>query len=427
MRTLKIQATEPQAAFYSLDCKYPAFVAGFGTGKSETQVNQAIMDASYSPNALIALYAPTYDLVRLITAPRLLEKLDAMSIKYNYNKSENIVYTEGQFGNFILRTLDNPSRIIGYESYRAHIDELDTLPTDKAREVWTKIIARNRQQPEGASGGYNRVSAYTTPEGYKFAYERWGTNVEGSPNYNADYQMIQASTMSNPFLPDDYVQSLRDSYPAELIEAYLMGKFTNLTSGTVYRSYDREIHRSTETVKQGEPVYIGMDFNIDNMAATIYVRRGEQWHIVDEIHHSHNVYSVADTIRDRYPNNKVYIYPDASGNNRTTTAEKGAANSDIAVLNSAKYNFILRHRKSNPRVRDRINAYNAALEGGLVYVNDKLAPESANCLEQQAYDKNGSPDKQSGNDHQNDATTYVIAYELPIRKPVANINFSFTV
>ncbi len=73
MRTVKIRPTEPQADFHALQCKYPAFVGGFGTGKSETMANQAFMDASHSSNALIALYEPTYDLIRLIMAPRMEE------------------------------------------------------------------------------------------------------------------------------------------------------------------------------------------------------------------------------------------------------------------------------------------------------------------------------------------------------------------
>jgi hypothetical protein len=48
----------------------------------------------------------------------------------------------------------------------------------------------------------------------------------------------------------------------------------------------------------------------------------------------------------------------------------------------------------------------------------------ASCLEQQVY-RNGEPDKTSGVDHQNDATTYPIAYEMPILRPVANVDFNF--
>ena len=42
---------------------------------------------------------------------------------------------------------------------------------------------------------------------------------------------------------------------------------------------------------------------------------------------------------------------------------------------------------------------------------------TARCLEQQAYDDNRA-DKEIPDDHQNDATGYPIAYEMPIRKPV---------
>ena len=67
-KTLNITATEPQTAFLNLTCKYPLFVGGYGSGKTETMLNRAIMDASKHPKAMIALYAPTYDLVKLILA-----------------------------------------------------------------------------------------------------------------------------------------------------------------------------------------------------------------------------------------------------------------------------------------------------------------------------------------------------------------------
>lgn len=58
-------------------------------------------------------------------------------------------------------------------------------------------------------------------------------------------------------------------------------------------------------------------------------------------------------------------------------------------------------------------------------VNEVACPVTARCLEQQAYDKNGEPDKKSGNDHMCDAATYPIAYEMPILKPVLHIPVSF--
>jgi len=414
---LKLSVTEPQAEFLALTCKYPLFVGGFGSGKSETMVYQAIIDASHSPDALIALYAPTYDLVKLIVVPRLKEKLTAMGIAFDYNKVENTIITEGsQFGNFILRTLDNPSRIVGYESYRAHIDELDTLREPKAAEVWRKIIARNRQQPKGLDDAFNRVCAYTTPEGFRFAYKRW---VKES---TAEYDYVQASSLTNPFLPDGYVESLRSSYPGELIEAYLNGQFVNLTSGTVYSKYDRDGNNSNETIKDGETLYIGCDFNVTKQAATVYVRRngGKEWHAADELHSMYDTPDMIKTIKARYPNSKIVMYPDASGASRKTV---NASTSDIALLKQA--GFEVRVRNSNPLIKDRVNATNKAFASKQLFINAEKCPTVAECLEQQVWDSNGMPDKKSGNDHQNDATTYPIAYELPIKRPVAHIQTSY--
>lgn len=416
-RTINVKATSPQAEFHALDCKYPLFVGGFGSGKSETMFNQAIMDASHSPDALIALYAPTYDLVKLIIAKRLTEKLDALGIAYKFNKSENVIYTTSPgFGDFILRTLDNPERIVGYESYRAHVDELDTLPTKHAQEAWEKIIARNRQQPKGIDKPFNRVSAYSTPEGYSFIYNRW---VKSESDM---YQRVHAPTYSNPFLPEDYIDSLRATYPAELVEAYIEGQFVNLTGGNVYSAYDRHAHNSSETIRDKETLYIGCDFNVTKQAATVYVRRsgGEEWHAVHELVDMYDTPEMVDIIKSKWPEHKIVIYPDASGGSRKTV---NASISDIALLQQAGWE--VRAKPSNPRVKDRVMAMNAALSKGKIRVNYTACPTVANCLEQQAYNNNGEPDKKSGNDHQNDATTYPIAFEMPIRKPVADIAINF--
>lgn len=416
-RTLKIYATPPQAEFHALTSKYSLFVGGFGSGKSETMQNQAILDISASSKAVVALYAPTYDLIKLIHIGRLQEKLTHFGIAHTVNKSDFIIYTSASgFGDIILRTLDKPERIIGYESYRAHVDEIDTLSRDKANDAWNKIIARNRQTL--GEGLENRVSAYTTPEGYSFAYERWVKQG------GKDYKRVHASSYSNPFLPDGYIQSLRDTYPAELVEAYIEGNFVNLMSGSVYSSYDRDAHNSNEVIKPSETLYIGCDFNVTKQAATIYVRRngGKEWHVVEELVDMYDTPEMIRLIKEKWPSHRIVVYPDASGGSRKSV---DASISDIALLQQAK--FEVRAKKANPRVKDRYMAMNGALSHGFVYVNYVRCPTVARCLEQQPFDKNGEPDKKSGVDHQNDATTYVIAYEMPIRKPVAHIPISFAV
>ncbi|SPZ07512.1 terminase [Pseudomonas luteola] len=403
--------TEPQARFFQLPDKYPAFIGGFGTGKTETLANCALRDGLESSSALIALYEPTYDLVRLILAPRMEEKLSSLGIRYKYNKQENIIYTSSsQCGDFILRTLENPARIIGYESYRAHVDEIDTLKKDQARLAWQKIIARNRQKPEGIANPFNRVSAYTTPEGFRFVYETWGRNPKPG------YAMVQAATYTNPFLPEDYVQSLRDSYPAGLIEAYIEGQFTNLTAGSVYPNFDRKLNHSDAVLQEREPVLIGMDFNRLHMAAVIYVMRNGLPVAVDEITDGRDTPQMAELFVERYKRkgHAVQIFPDASGQNASS---KNASESDLSILKQA--GLSVKVNSTNPAIMDRVNAVNALIMNGngerRLKVNTYRCPNLTDGLEQQAYDKNGMPDKSSGIDHVLDAGGYPLAYLFPVK------------
>lgn len=413
---IKLTATEPQAKFLALDCKFPAFIAGFGTGKSETMCNSAMMDSlEGGADSLIALYEPTYDLVRLILAPRMEEKLQEWGVRYKYNKSENIIYTSnGQMGDFVLRTLDNPSRIVGYESFRAKIDEIDTLKQDHAAEAWIKIIARNRQVP----GTYNKisnkpmntVSIFSTPEGFRFAYEKWKKNP------SEGYEMIQASTMSNPFLPPDYVDALRTSYPSNLIEAYLNGEFVNLTGGQIYNQYSDDNLSNEEVLESDRILFIGMDFNVTKMAARVFVKRGNTPHCVDEFNELYDTGDMIEHIQMRYPDKEIVIYPDASGNNRKPNA---ADITDIKLLKQA--GFKVRAKDANPRVKTRINSVNAmfcnAKGERRLFVNKWKCPVTHDELQQQVYDDKGEPDKKGGKDHGNDAFGYFISYEYPIEKP----------
>jgi hypothetical protein len=403
---LRFSMTRPQAQFIGLGAKYRLFCGGFGSGKSEAMAAAAMLDACKSPRAVIGCYAPTYDLVRMITAARLTAKLSEHGIAHRHNKAENVIYTSAPgFGDFLLRTMDNPARIVGYETFSAHVDELDTLPTQRARDVWGQVIARNRQRI--GAGNRNQASAYTTPEGFRFCYERWVLGKSDS------YQMVVAPTYSNPFLPDDYIDGLRETYPAERVEAYIEGRFVNLTSGLVYVSYNRARCGSSETIQPGEPLYIGQDFNVGAMSSTVFVRRESGWHAVDQLIGIYDTPALIGVLGERYDGHKITIYPDASGGSRKTV---NASVSDIALLRQAGY--VVRARSKNPPIKDRVMAVNAALDRRDLWVNAEKCPDVVRSLEQQSYDKNGEPDKSTGHDHQNDATGYPIAYEMPIRRPV---------
>jgi len=384
------------------------------SGKTEVMANKAMMDSiEAGAGSLVALYEPTYDLVKLVIAPRMEQKLDEWGIGYTHNKSDHIIYTSsGQFGDFIMRTLDNPARIIAYESYRSHIDELDTLPLEKAREAWNKIIARNRQIPDRIQNPINKCSVYTTPEGFRFVYERWHKAK------NEDYGMVQASTTSNPFLPDGYVDSLRSTYDDRLVEAYINGQFVNLVAGSVYHDFDRDLNKSTETVQPRDVLHVGMDFNVQKMSAVFHVKRNGEPHAVDEIMGAFDTPDLINKIDAAFPGHQIIVYPDSSGKNRKSV---GANQTDITLLKDAGYK--VKAKTANPPVRARINSVNAMIcngEGLRRYmVNSDKCPITCESLEQQIYNKQGEPDKAHDTDHPCDAVGYLLHYEYPIIRTVS--------
>lgn len=218
-----------------------AIVSGFGAGKTFTLSSTALILMMRTPGINIGVYSATFDLLRLVNLPSVIELCDALQIKQRTNKADMITAFPDYGSKIIFRSMDNPSRIIGYEHAYAFVDELDTLTTIKAEESWNKIIARNRQKLpnffcEKSNKQIqlkNKIGVGTTPEGFKFCYKKW--DKDPSPGY----RQIKAKTADNIHLPAEYVNNLRESYSDQLIEAYLNGEYVNLTGNSVYHAFDR--------------------------------------------------------------------------------------------------------------------------------------------------------------------------------------------
>ena len=167
---MQVRLSEPQYQFVTAPEQFPAFCGGFGSGKTHAGVCRSIARKLQYPRQSVAYYLPTYDMVRTIGFPRFGEVMEEMNLPRSFNKTDATI-DFGQWGQLMFRTMDTPERIIGYEVADSVVDELDTLPTDKARSAWQKIISRNRQKKP--DGSLNTVGAVTTPEGFRFVYEQF--------------------------------------------------------------------------------------------------------------------------------------------------------------------------------------------------------------------------------------------------------------
>lgn len=393
----KLTLLKHQKLFVLSKFKHTILVAGFGSGKTEAAVSKAAYKLTSTSSKLnVGYYLPNYPLINDIAVPRFQEFFEKHNIKYKYNSSEKIFRTK--YGKILLRNMTKPETIVGYETFYSIIDEIDILPKAKAKAVFNKIIARNRQIDD--NGQKNSIDLVSTPEGFNFLYN---FAVKEATD---EKLLIKAKTSDNPFLPDDYIDTLAAQYTIEELTAYINGEFCNLTSGSVYKSYDREKNDTTREVLPNESLYIGMDFNVQNMHAIVHIIENGSMYAVDEFVKVYDTTELCQQIRERYPNNAIEINPDASCKNRNT-----AGLSDYDIILDDKWNFNVNIRRKNPEILNRVRGVNKSLENQIYFVNLEKCPTYSDALSQQTY-KNGLPDKTSGLDHILDAGTYAVVEQI---------------
>ena len=425
----QLSLSNSQHKFLTMPHKFRAYVGGFGSGKTFSGCLDLSIFASRHPGVNQGYFAPTYTLIRDIFYPTFEEAWSLIGESLGRNFTIEIVDSKKEvrlfcgkeyYGKVICRTMDNPKNIVGFKIARALVDEIDLLDEAKAKAAWNKIIARMRLKIPGVVNG---IGLTTTPEGFKFAYNTFYKNPTES------YGLVQATTYENlQYLPDDYIKTLHETYPPNLVDAYIMGEFVNLESGTVYPQFDRKLNHSDAEYQQGEPAHVGMDFNVGKMSGIVHVERSGDPVAVGEILGAYDTPEMIRLIKQRLWREMahgefeklcdIYVYPDASGGSRKTV---NAGTSDIALLREAGFHVMADSK--NPPVRDRINSVNAMFcnaEGERRYkVNTKLCPMYTEAREQQVYNKHGEPDKTHDKDHPNDAADYYIYNKYPLIKPVA--------
>jgi PBSX family phage terminase large subunit len=411
-----------QNKFIRSQAKYPALVAGYGSGKTVAFVLKAILEAGRNPTKTILLAEPTFPMIRDVLQPTLEETLEQLGFQYKYRASEmkyTIIWKNG-YSNIILRSAENYRRWAGLNLAGVGLDEAALLKDDKA---WKMGLSRLRDG--------NHLSAWitTTPEGFNFVYDLWKDKPKSG------YDLIQGKTTDNTFLPQDFIDSLYENYDDKLISSYINGNFVNLQYGTCYYAFDRDKNVKQVSYNSSLPIRIAMDFNVDPISCVLFQIYADKpkIRVFDEIQLSHSggndlmTERLAKLIKEKYPyenpnllqpkRQKVdttghYIcYPDPAGKNRHTSALM----SDHDILR--RQGFGLRVKKKAPSVIDSVNAVNKAMDFTIV---DPKCKEFIKDLEQVVL-KEGTREIDKSNNaltHLTDAFRYSVDYEFPVKKPV---------
>jgi len=383
--------------------------SGYGAGKTYVVARKAVLLAMDNIGYDGIVCEPNFPLLTQILIPELKTALEFFNIPYEFKSGESIFYCtiKGVETRIICKSMEGYERLIGINAAWVVLDEFDTAKPELAYNAYIKLLGRIRV------GKVRQMVIVSTPEGFRAMYRIFIEEADETK------RLIKAKTTDNYHLPQDYIDTMRSQYPPELIDAYLNGEFTNLTSGTVYTQFDRTLNDTAMEDDSISDIHVGIDFNVSAMSAIVCLVKDQKVYAVAEYVDLFDTPELVETLSLKYQGRNVVCYPDSAGNARKTVQ---ANTSDINLLKQA--GFTIRANTSNPAIMDRVNSMNTLFSNSKgerrLFVNVNKCPKLTKAVEQQSYDENTKlPDKKNGHDNKGiDALGYLTSKLFPVRARV---------
>ncbi len=353
-------------------------------------------------------------MLRDATMAALLDALTKNRIPHELNRAENYMVMGETRSKILFRAVEEFERLRGSNLAWFGVDEL----TYTSEEAWLRLEGRLRDPKATRLCGF----AVWTPKGYDWVYERFvAERVDG-------YEVVTAQPFENRHLLDrvpDYYERLKSSYDERFYQQEVLGEYLHLHAGRVYYGFDREGNTAKLAVDRAGALLWALDFNVDPMCSVVAQISSEGVRVLDEIVLSRaTTMQACEEFQNRFPEHGagLKVYADASGARMQTTGS-----SDLDVLKKffrgGEYGAVeFRIPRSNPAVRDRVMAVNAALrpaDGEARLRIDGRCKELIKDLEQVVYKENTliiDKDRDPRRTHLSDALGYLVWQEARVKE-----------
>jgi Terminase large subunit, T4likevirus-type, N-terminal/Terminase RNaseH-like domain len=420
---------------------YKGYSGPIGSGKSLALTYEALFLSALNAGLLGVIGAPTYPMLRDTTQRTMFEVLANEDIPFRFHKTENIIELPSPpfcGAEILFRSLDEFERLRGTNLAWFGIDELTYCPP----QAWSRLQGRLRHPAAMRRCGF----AAWTPKGFDWVYEKFISDPKPG------YRCTLASPRENKYVTaTGMYDALAAGYDERLYRQEVLGEYLSLSSGAAYYAFDRRKNVSQQVYDRRLPICWSLDFNVNPMCSVIAQiqditsrtdmlngRRVLVVSVLDELFLADS--NTPEACQEFVERTKEYvrlsetgqlmvqIYGDASGSRRQTAVGAGA-NSDWAVIrdffrSQRHYSVTFRYRSSNPAVRDRVAAVNAALCNSTQVRRVFIDPRCKNLirdLEQVVY-KPGTTTLDQTTDpqrtHVSDALGYLIENEMGLRGSV---------
>lgn len=401
-----MQLAKWQSEVASDNHRFKTVVAGRRSGKTYLSIREICYHARL-PNQNIFYITASYRQAKMIAWKLLKERLLDLRWVKKINESE-LQITLKNNSTVSLKGAESIDSLRGVSLSYCVIDECADVDPDLFPEIIRPALADQK-------GGCLFI---TTPKGKSnWTYDLYNMQNE-LPN---DWKSWTFTTLEAGFVDPDEIEQAKNEMSLKQFRQEFEASFET-TEQKIAWAFDRE--HNIKEIPQGldyRTLHVGGDFNVSPITACIFVRDEESLYCVDEIQmHNSNTQEMADELKNRYPQSKIFFYPDPSGNQRRTSAN---GLTDHTILQNA--GFVVKAPRKHDAVRDRINATNArfcSADGERRLFISNSCKYTIESVEKYNF-KEGTqvPDKGGKQDfsHQFDALSYCVAFLFPLRKEVA--------
>lgn len=310
-------------------------------------------------------YALTWAGCRGLVGAKSQDLLDNTTKRKYVEHCENIGLKEGthwwwtdrqQIMNFIngsvirFKTLSDWEQFMSEEFAWIEFEEASFLE----EIIFIKLVSRLRQaKRDGWKGYFRSLFMHTNPQGKRGWINKYFVNPKTK---KASYRFITASTRDNPYLGDDYIDMLEETYSADQIKEMVDGQDLDYDNTIAFPDFDSDNIIENLKYNPNYPLILTCDFNYNPMCWYLVQEVDGTWNILREfVRTSITTKEMCQAIQpeiDQYGTRKLLIMGDAHGrDNKTNGSDYGVM---LSHFSDAGYDCTLQVQKSNPLIKERL-------------------------------------------------------------------------
>ena len=225
------------------------YCAGIGSGKSTGAVVDDVICAVLNPGTRGLIVAPTYDQCLHVLLPRFLSICEAMEkcgmqilrkMRWSQMRAELVCG-----GEVFFRSVAKVDNLLGFEFAWIHFDETETVSNPEL--IWDTLSGRLRQD-----ANFRQMLGTSTPRGLRGVIGKFHAAREdySSPEEREDlrkrFVFIRSTSLDNPHLPPDYLETLRRTLSKAAWDQEVLAKILR-PEAAVYSEFERSRHEFRAT------------------------------------------------------------------------------------------------------------------------------------------------------------------------------------